>query len=79
MLGWMWVVHNPMDGYVVFNYQDNRRQKKEPRLYLKATFGKAICKPTVYQSYNGIAARPKVHRLGCVAHVRRKFFEAQRK
>ena len=26
-LGWMWVVHNPLEGYLVFNYEDSRSAK----------------------------------------------------
>jgi transposase len=76
MLGWMWVVHNPLDGYVVFNYEDNR-SAKGARATLK-DFRQGYLQTDGYQSYNGIAARPEVHRLGCLAHVRRKFFEAQK-
>jgi len=76
MLGWMWVIHNPLDGYVVFNYQDNRAKKGAEASSLKH-FREGYLQTDGWQSYNGIAARKKVQRLGCVAHVRRKFFEAK--
>ena len=75
MLGWMWVAHNPMEGYVLFNYEDNRAAKGA-----QATLGgftQGYLQTDGYGSYNGIAARQGVHRLGCLAHVRRKFYEAQ--
>ncbi|MCB1053855.1 MAG: IS66 family transposase, partial [Acidobacteria bacterium] len=75
MLGWMWVAHNPLEGYVLFNYEDNRAAKGA-----EATLGgftQGYLQTDGYSSYNGIAARQGVYRLGCLAHVRRKFFEAQ--
>jgi transposase len=75
MLGWMWVVHNPIDGLVFFNYQNNRA-KKGAEATLKHFRG-GYLQTDAYQSYNGIAARPQVRRLGCGAHVRRKFYEAR--
>ena len=74
-LGWMWVVHNPETGYVLFNYEDNRSRKGAASTL--EHFTKGYLQTDGYASYNQIAARPGVHRLGCLAHVRRKFFEAQ--
>lgn len=75
MLGWMWVVRCPHTGQVLFVYEDNRAGKGANAVL--AQFKSGFLQTDGYQSYNGIAARPKVHRLGCWAHVRRKFFEAQ--
>lgn len=75
MLGWMWVAHNPMQGYVLFNYEDNRAAKGAQATL--GSFTQGYLQTDGYSSYNGIAARQDVHRLGCLAHVRRKFFEAQ--
>jgi len=75
MLGWMWVVHNPMEGYVLFNYEDNRAAKGAEATL--GSFTQGYLQADGYDSYNSIAARQGVHRLGCMAHVRRKFYEAQ--
>ena len=75
MLGWMWVAHNPLEGYVLFNYEDNRAAKGAQATL--GSFTQGYLQTDGYSSYNGIAARQGVHRLGCLAHVRRKFYEAQ--
>jgi len=75
MLGWMWVVHDPMKGRVLFNYEDNRAVKGAEATLGRFTQG--YLQTDGYKSYNGIAARQGVHRLGCLAHVRRKFYDAQ--
>ena len=75
MLGWMWVVHNPVDGYVLFNYEDNRATKGAQATL--DSFTQGYLQTDGYNSYNAIAAKPQIQRLGCLAHVRRKFFEAQ--
>lgn len=75
MLGWMWVVHNPVEGYVLFNYEDNRAAEGAEATL--GSFAQGYLQADGYDSYNSIAARQGVHRLGCMAHVRRKFYEAQ--
>ncbi len=74
-LGWMWVLHNPEAGYVVFNYEDNR--SKRGAMSTLKQYQSGYLQTDGYQSYNEIAARPEISRLGCLAHVRRKFFDAQ--
>jgi len=74
-LGWMWVVHNPLNGLVVFNYEDSRSAEAANGLLQNYTQG--YLQTDGYSSYNGIAARLGVHRIGCMAHVRRKFFDAK--
>lgn len=74
-LGWMWVVHNPLDGTVVFNYEDNRSQDGADGLL--AGFTRGYLQVDGYDGYNHIVARPGVQRVGCLAHVRRKFFDAR--
>jgi len=73
-LGWMWVVHNPLNGYVVFNYQNNRAMEAANNTL--ANFRAGYLQTDGYSSYNHVAALPGVYRLGCMSHVRRKFFEA---
>lgn len=76
MLGWMWVVRCPQSGKVLFVYEDNRSKKGANAVLDK--FKSGYLQTDGYQSYNEIAGRPKVQRLGCWAHVRRKFFDAQK-
>lgn len=73
-LGWMWVVHNPLNNYVIFNYEDNRSAKAA--LQTLKSFTKGYLQTDAYASYNAIAARADVCPLGCLSHVRRKFFDA---
>ena len=74
-LGWMWVVRCPQTKQVLFVYEQSRSKKAAGKV-LKGFEG-GYLQTDGYQSYNGIAARANVQRLGCWAHVRRKFFEAQ--
>jgi transposase len=75
MLGWMWVVRSPQTGQVLFVYEDNRGKKAANKVLKK--FKKGFLQTDGWQSYNQVAARADVQRLGCWAHVRRKFFEAR--
>jgi len=75
MLGWMWVVRSPQTGQVLFVYEDNRGQKAAQEVL--SDFQGGFLQTDGLGSYNSIAARADVERLGCWAHVRRKFFEAQ--
>lgn len=75
MLGWMWVVRSPQTGQVLFVYEDNRGQKAAQQVL--SDFQGGFLQTDGLGSYNSIAARADVERLGCWAHVRRKFFEAQ--
>ena len=74
-LGWMWVVRCAQTGQVLFVYEESRSKKAASKV-LK-DFKGGYLQTDGYQSYNGIAARDDVQRLGCWAHVRRKFFEAR--
>ena len=75
MLGWMWVVRSPQTGQVLFVYEDNRGQKGAHSVL--SDFQGGFLQTDGLPSYNAIAAQANVERLGCWAHVRRKFFEAQ--
>lgn len=74
-LGWMWVVRCAQTGQVLFVYEESRSKKAAGKV-LK-DFKGGYLQTDGYQAYNGVAARSDVQRLGCWAHVRRKFFEAQ--
>lgn len=75
MLGWMWVVRCPSTRQVLFVYEDNRSKKAAGKVWKH--FKGGYIQTDGYQAYNAIAARGDVQRLGCWAHVRRKFFEAR--
>jgi len=75
MLGWMWVVRSPQTGQVLFVYEDNRGQRAAHSVL--GDFQGGFLQTDGLPSYNAIAAQANVERLGCWAHVRRKFFEAQ--
>ena len=74
-LGWMWVVRCPQTKQVLFVYEDNRGTKAANKV-LK-NFKGGFLQTDAYPSYNQVAARADVQRLGCWAHVRREFFKAQ--
>ena len=75
MVGWMWVLRSPQTGQVLFVYEDNRGMKAANKVLQH--FKGGVLQTDGWQSYNRVAARADVERLGCWAHVRRKFFEAQ--
>jgi transposase len=72
--GWMWVVHAPLLRLVVFNYEKGRTAEAAQTLLNNFA---GYLQVDGYDAYDGLAARAGVHRLGCWAHTRRKFFDAQ--
>ncbi len=74
---WMWVqTGGPPDRPVVlFDYTTSRAQ--DVPLRLLAGFSGYLMTDD-YAGYNGLAARPGIERLACLAHARRKFVEAQK-
>jgi len=74
---WMWVqTGGPPDRPVVlFDYTTSRAQDVPLRL-LEGYRGYLMTDD--YAGYNGLAARPGIERLACLAHARRKFIEAQK-
>jgi len=74
-LGWMWVVHDPIKGYVVFNYESSRSQKAANQTLDK--FKGRYLQTDGYSAYNRVVKRKNITRLACLAHVRRKFFDAK--
>lgn len=73
---WMWVqTGGPPDKPVVlFDYTTSREQEVPARL-LDGYRGYLMTDD--YSGYNAIEQQPGVERMGCWAHVRRKFVEAQ--
>lgn len=74
---WMWVqTSGPPDKKVVlFDYTTSRAQEVPLRL-LKSYRGYVMTDD--YAGYNALALQPEVERLACMAHVRRKFVDAQK-
>lgn len=74
---WMWVqTGGPPDHPVIlFDYTTSRAQEVPQRL-LEGYRGYLMTDD--YAGYNAIAAQEGVERLGCWAHARRKFIEAQK-
>jgi transposase len=74
---WMWVqTGGPPDKPVIlFDYSTSRAQEVPTRL-LEGYRGYVMTDD--YVGYNALAAQAGVERLGCWAHARRKFVEAQK-
>jgi len=74
---WMWVqTGGPPDKPVIlFDYSTSRAQEVPARL-LDGYRGYVMTDD--YAGYNALGAQPGVERLGCWAHARRKFVEAQK-
>ncbi len=74
---WMWVqIGGPPDKSVIlFDYSTIRAQEVPTRL-LDGYRGYVMTDD--YAGYNGLGAQDGVERLGCWAHARRKFVEAQK-
>lgn len=74
--GYQWVYHSPEQGLVLFDYRKGRG-KAGPEKILEEFTGILQCDG--WQVYDKVAKnKPNVKLAGCLAHVRRKFFEAQK-
>jgi transposase len=74
-LGYMWVYRSPGTGQVYFDYRQGRG-RDGPEELLKDFSG--YLQTDGYQVYDGLALRnPAIILAGCMAHARRKFYEAQ--
>ena len=74
---WMWVQASgpPARKVVLFDYTSSRAQEVPLRL-LESYRGYVMTDD--YAGYNALAFQPGVERLACMAHVRRKFVDAQK-
>ena len=77
--GWMWLVRDPTTGAVAFRY-DKSRGAKVPAAILKGFSG--VLQTDGWGSYRTAlralrAEGAAIRQVGCLAHVRRKFFEAK--
>lgn len=74
---YMWVVANKTSASpaVLFNYSSSR-SGEVPKVLLSDFSGALMVDG--YEGYQGVCSENKLTRLGCWAHARRKFVEAQR-
>lgn len=74
---WMWVQTGgpPDKPAILFDYSTSRAQEVPSRL-LESYRGYLMTDD--YAGYNAVAAQPGIERMGCWAHARRKFVEAQK-
>lgn len=77
-LGYQWIYQNPEAGLVVFEYQKGR-SRAGPTEMLKEYCG--FLQNDGYKAYDIFESRthyPNIQVLGCMAHARRYFFDAQK-
>lgn len=72
--GWFWAYHSPPDNLVLFDYRPGR-DKSGPKEMLENFSG--ILQTDGYAAYNQFASGGKIRLAACMAHARRKFFEAK--
>jgi transposase len=72
--GYQWVYHSPLDHLVLFNYRKGRGQQG-PKELLQNYRGYLQCDG--YKVYDAIGQQEGIILVGCLAHARRKFFDAQ--
>ncbi|WFG03863.1 IS66 family transposase [Pseudomonas putida] len=74
---WMWVQTGGPPGkpVILFDYSTSRAQEVPSRL-LESYCGYLMTDD--YAGYNAVAVQPGIERMGCWAHARRKFVEAQK-
>ena len=75
-LGYHWVYFSPLERLVFFDYQSSRK-KEEPMKCLKNYQG--YLQTDGYAAYDQFAEKNGIVMLNCMAHARRKFFEAGEK
>ena len=73
-LGYMWVYRSPQNGLVYFDYRKGRG-REGPQDCLKDY--KGYLQTDGYQVYDSFSLNEDITLVGCLAHARRKFFDAQ--
>jgi len=74
--GYMWIYYSPQKDVVIFNYRKGRGQHG-PKEILKNYQG--FLQVDGYSVYDKIAKiNPSIELAGCLAHVRRKYFDAKK-
>ena len=73
-LGYMWVFRNPVSGNVLFVYRSGRGAN-----VLHETLGDftGLLQSDGYSAYASYIKKHEVELVSCLAHIRRKFFEAR--
>ena len=71
--GYQWVVRNPLNGLVLFNYRKGRGANGIKELLVNFE-GYLQCDG--YKAYESFAKKGNVTLISCLAHIRRKFFES---
>jgi hypothetical protein len=72
--GYFWLYHNPKKRLLFFNYRPGR-DRAGPSEVLKNFNG--FLQTDGYRSYDEIVTKNNMIRLGCMAHARRKFYDAR--
>lgn len=73
-LGYMWVFRNPQSGNVFFTYRKGRGSNVLNETLEHFT---GLLQSDGYSAYTKFARGRDVELISCLAHIRRKFFEAQ--
>ena len=73
--GYMWVYRNPVSRLVLFDYRKGRSTEGPVELLDKFS---GLLQCDGYKAYLSLAKKyPRIQLVSCLAHIRRKFFEAQ--
>lgn len=72
--GYQWVYHSPLDNLVLFDFRKGRGQHGPKEILLDYN-GYLQCDG--YSVYDKIGQQKGITLVGCLAHARRKFFDAQ--
>ena len=72
--GYQWIYHSPLDNLVLFDYRKGRGQHG-PKEILVDYNGYLQCDG--YSVYDKIGQQEGITLVGCLAHARRKFYDAQ--
>lgn len=73
--GYQWIYRNPLKGIVVFQYRKGRGAHGPKEMLVNY---EGYLQTDGYIVYDKIAKTGKIELVGCLAHARRKFFEAQK-
>jgi len=73
--GYYWVYHAPIEGLVLFEFHSTRGFDATKNI-LQKDF-KGYLQSDGYSVYEKIAQRKEITHIPCLAHIRRKFFDAQ--
>ncbi|QZE13533.1 IS66 family transposase [Halosquirtibacter laminarini] len=73
-LGYFWIYYAPHIKSCLFTY-DNSRRSSVPESTLKKF--KGVLQTDGYQGYHKLGNQKEIIKLACMAHARRKFFEAK--